>query len=176
MKVEEVTTLLSIAGTYQANLKPSNPQDSATMVKAWYMALDTRMTLNEGMVLLAALASETKRIHPGTLNESYLLSIRPAHQQGIGRPHLPFAPKAVERPIPLAIGAPEPVAPTAVPEYVAARKEQHAKHRSQNAALRAPCEYCHAESGRRCVDGNGRPLTHRWAHPSREETSRLIAV
>lgn len=169
MKISEVAQLLRTAQVFQANLRTSDPSTEAETVRAWYMALDERLPLDEGMVICATLASEQKRLHPGTINDAYLEAIRPPHQQGIGRPHLPFKVKERPRSRPAAIGAPEPVAASSVPEYVAARKEALAKAQHRAKSWAVPCPYCHAEAGVPCKDGNGRRLTHRDSHPSRED-------
>jgi len=176
MNVNEVAQLLKTASVFQANLRQTNPESEADAVRAWYMALDTRMGFEEAMVICATLASEQKRLHPGTINDAYLESIRPPHQQGIGRPHLPFKVKERPRAAPAAIGAPEPVAPSSVPEYTQARAAAHKAAQRRSKAWAVTCPYCHADEGRPCVDGNGRRLTHRDAHPSREDALRKVAV
>ena len=176
MRSNEVQQLLRFAATYQANLRVTAPEDAAELARAWYMALDERLSLHEAMSICAELASEQKRLHPGTINEAYLYSIRPPEQQGIGKPHLPFAKKAEQRRVPLAIGAPDAVAPTSVPEYSAFRQAAIDGRAKAVRAESAPCPYCHAEVGQHCKDGMGRRLTTRLTHPSREDAVRLVRV
>lgn len=176
MRSNEVQQLLRFAATYQANLRVTAPEDAAELARAWYMALDERLDLHEAMSICAELASEQKRLHPGTINEAYLYSIRPPEQQGIGKPHLPFAKKAPAKRAPLAIGAPEPVAPDSVPEYSAFRKAAIDGKAKASRAESVPCPYCHAEVGQHCVGGTGRRLTHRLTHPSREDALRTVRV
>jgi len=176
MRSNEVQQLLRFAATYQANLRVTSPEEAAELARAWYMALDTRLELQNAMAICAELASEQKRLHPGTINEAFLYAIRPPEQQGLGKPHLPFATKPVERRVPLAIGAPEPVAPKDVPEYSAYRKAVHDGKARVARAESVACPYCSAEVGQHCVSGSGRRLTHRLTHPSREDALRAVRV
>ena len=167
MRVEEVPKFLQVASMYQANIKDVTDKDVAA--QAWYMALDVRLSLTDALDIAAHLASRGTRLHPSTVNEEFLLRIRDPHQQGAGRPRLPLDERRpVARRAPVAVGAPAPVRSDEVPEYVAARKAAHERKASAIRAWSEPCPYCHAEPGSPCVDGVGRKLTRRLAHPSRE--------
>lgn len=176
MRPVEVATLLTTASAYQANLKPSNDQAAAEMAKAWYMALDMRMTLHEATLILAELASSARRIHPGTINDLYLESVRAGHAQGVGRPRLPYPMATPKREAPRAIGAPEPVKPQDVPEYVAARAAAVERAQQRAEYNRVACPHCHAEVGKPCKDGNGNVLMRSPAHPSRLDALRTVAA
>lgn len=168
MKIDEVGKLLRFVSAYSVR---TTDETAAT---AWFYALDTRITLEQAVALCARIAADGGRINPGTINEHYLAAIRPAHQQGVGRPHLPVADiRAPEREPIAAIGAAAPVLPQEVPEYVAARKAANERVVSLRRAWSVPCPYCHADTGQGCVRGDGSPLRHRPSHPAREDALRL---
>jgi len=166
MKVEEVPKLLQVASVYQANLRDGVDKDLA--VQAWYMALDVRLSLTDALDIAAHLASRGTRLHPSTINDEFLLRNRSPHEQGVGRPRLPLdVGREPKRHVPvLQIGAPMPVRPDEVPEYVAARSAKRVP--VAGSAWAEPCPYCHVPAGEPCVTGSGVRLKHRLAHPSRE--------
>lgn len=116
MNQAEVSELLLAAGTLQANLRMHDEQEQLVAVKTWWMALDTRMSFQDAMQAVAALAAEGRPIRPASINEVFL------KHRGGSRPVLPF-PLSQPRRGPVQIGAPDPVKPDDVPEWVEAKKK-----------------------------------------------------
>lgn len=175
MRVEEVPRLLQVASVYQANLREAGEPE--VLVRAWYMALDTRLQLEEALNIVASLAASGERLHPSTINAEFLRRSTPLHQQGGGRPHLPgevMGRREVSGRAPVEIGEDVvPVRPDEVPEYVKARSRARQAEATARQAWSVPCSYCGAAAGERCHTGDGStPLRRRLAHPSREDAAQ----
>lgn len=170
MKLHEVEQVVALARTY----RPTILADPAT-AKAWYLALDVRMTQADAVQCLAALAGTDKLITPGAINNEFLSRRRPADQQGQPRPMLPGqeqSPRPVPQHIQALTTAPA-VPPTEVPEYVKLRKDAITLTEAQRRIYAIPCPYCEAPKGKPC-HRKGHPdqlLQHRIAHPGREEAA-----
>lgn len=176
MTPQEVTRLLEACSIYQRNIADGDP---VALRDAWYLALDMRMTLEEGLQIVVSLAAGNEWLNPGTINERFLAKYRKPHELGTGRAKLPGQNRQEPKAAPLEVGSAMPVRPQDVPEYVAARKAAtEAGARRQPASWALKCPHCGAMPGRPCtvqVGEEKRALKHREAHPAREVALQVVS-
>jgi len=180
MTLDETLMLVRYCAALDTHIHIRDDESLALAATAWHNQLPLPLTLTEAQQIAHELHRTGQPVSAGGIDRTYRLLRTPKDRQGIDSQPTPLPPprRSITAPAePRAIGAPDPVRPQHVPEYVDGMAKARAGHQTGAKALPVACPFCKAQPDEACTrPAPGGRVQTTFPHHGRYEAAGLPDV